>query len=98
MFKRMTVGCVAVLAAVAAAPAAAGSADFVQVQSRAFAESPAKARALLKNLPQQPAPKVNVLSASIASDGSIVTRCESQTNPAYGAWLEELRDTARQER
>lgn len=98
MVKRIWAVCGALLAALAAAPAAASSVGFVQVESRPFAESAAKARALLKNQPQQPAQSLNVLSARIAADGSITTHCESQSSPAYRAWAEELRDAAQQER
>jgi hypothetical protein len=98
MIKRAGMGGVVVFAALAAGPAAAGTDEFVQVQSRPFAESAAKARALLKNQPQQPAPSLNVLSATIAADGSIATHCESQSSPAYRAWVEELRDATQQER
>jgi hypothetical protein len=98
MVKRIGWVCGALLAALAAAPAAAGSDEFVQVESRPFAESAAKARALLKNQPQQPAPSLSVLSARIAADGTITTRCESQSSPAYRAWVEELRDVAQEQR
>ncbi len=98
MFKRTGRGGMLLWAVLAAAPAAAGSGEFVQVESRPFVESAAKARALLKNQPQQPAPSLSVLSATIAADGTVTTRCESQSSPAYRAWVEELRDATEQER
>lgn len=98
MVKRTGRGGLLLMAALAAAPAAARAGEFVQVESRPFAESTAKARAMLKNPPQQPAPSLNVLSARIAGDGTITTHCESQSSPAYRAWVEELRDAAQEER
>lgn len=101
MSKRKGWVSVVLLAAGAAGSAAAAPVEpgaFVQVESRPFVETPAKARALVKDQPQRPAPNLNVLSARIAGDGSITTHCESLSSPAYRAWVEELRDVAQQER